>query len=52
MVTVGESVSHGLVLDVDNEALLQARAEEKGLCRPPPHQPSCLLLHPLHVSFL
>ena len=36
MVTVGESVSQGLVLDVDNEALLWARAEEKG-CVPPNH---------------
>lgn len=41
MVTVGESVSHGLVLDVDNEALLWASAEEKG-CVPAPD----------HVSFL
>lgn len=39
MVTVGESLSHGLVLDRDNEALLWASAEEKGACFPSALQP-------------
>lgn len=55
MVTVGESVSQGLVLDVDNEAGLGTSTEEKGPRRPPPPprpQASSLLLHPFHESFL
>lgn len=39
MVTVGESLSHGLVLDRDNEALLWVSAEEKGVCFPSALQP-------------
>lgn len=46
MVTVRESVSHGLVLDPDNATLLwRSTQQRKGCASPPPP-------YPLHVSFL
>lgn len=50
MVTVGESVSHGLVLDVDNEALLWVSSKEKGLCQSPPALPTPAAPPPRELS--